>query len=195
MPLAGQPAEPRGGAEEIRSKLRIRKTDEELKQEARDGHRQYRGCLRNAIRDHVRRAGAALTELKRRVGHGKWGDWLAKNWEASEETATLYMRVFHNWKGIVKAGLDRDGVTLEQLRRFLAKPKSTKLPTPKVDTNDGGSLPFKVHPVNVKPDAYADFLQLLRQRTAAFGVEGEGPTAEGTTIHEALRRWEGVSRG
>jgi hypothetical protein len=36
--------------------------------------------------------GLVLTELKRRLGHGKWGTWLKRNYGKSQDTATNRMR-------------------------------------------------------------------------------------------------------
>jgi hypothetical protein len=110
-------------ASEKRSQLRISPANEQLWKEANDGHHNFKACLRHAIKDHARRAGDALNELKKRLGHGNWLAVLKDKFQGSRETAQSYMRVARRWGEIVAAGLDRDGITLEELKRFLAKPK------------------------------------------------------------------------
>jgi len=46
-------------------------------------HRAFLGCLRRGLKDHARRAGAALTVLKGRLQHGSWGEWVKKNFKGS----------------------------------------------------------------------------------------------------------------
>jgi hypothetical protein len=46
----------------------------------------------NAGREHYRRAGEMLIEAKDLLAHGAWGKWLAKNFDLSAKTATVYMR-------------------------------------------------------------------------------------------------------
>jgi hypothetical protein len=57
-----------------------------------------------AGRDHYRRAGEMLIEAKDQVGHGGWGRWLSKNFELSQSTAGVYMRLarLHNERGALK---------------------------------------------------------------------------------------------
>src|SRR5262249_20826319 len=65
--------------------------------------------------------GAALFQLKARLKHGSWGAWLAKNFKGSPESARLYMRIAKHWRLIEEHGLDRDGVTLEDLQWVLSE--------------------------------------------------------------------------
>ena len=95
-------------------------TDEELMAIANQHHAAYGQCLRKAIKDHARLAGQALVELKDRH-KSKFGAWLKQNFKGSPKTARAYMRVARNWKQIHAAGLDREDVTLAQLRAFLAR--------------------------------------------------------------------------
>jgi hypothetical protein len=123
-----------------------KRTDEELIALANGEHRKFGGCLRKAIKDHARLAGAALNEMKRRTEHGAWGAWLKENFEGSAETARLYMRVASEWDQLIAAGLDREpGVTLEQLRSFLCesnrnegRPPPEKPPRPTLDPGPEG---------------------------------------------------------
>jgi hypothetical protein len=80
--------------------------------------------MRGAM-EGARRAGAALVELKRRVGRGNWQDWLRDNFEMSPQTARLYMRIALRWDEIVEHGLDRaPDLALSDLRYFLSNRKS-----------------------------------------------------------------------
>lgn len=46
--------------------------------------------------EHAIRAGEALLEAKAQIRHGEWLPWLAKNFDASEDTAERYMKVASN---------------------------------------------------------------------------------------------------
>lgn len=97
------------------------RSDEELKAIANKNHAACVSCLRKTL-NHIRLAGDALNEMKGRLKgtRGAWGAWLAENFDGSPESARLYMRVAANWEKIVADGLDREGVTLEQLRKHIA---------------------------------------------------------------------------
>lgn len=43
--------------------------------------------------EHYRKAGEMLLEAKDQVAHGSWGRWLSKNFELSQSTARVYMRL------------------------------------------------------------------------------------------------------
>jgi hypothetical protein len=45
-----------------------------------------------AGQEHYRLAGEMLIEAKEQVGYGGWGRWLAKNFDLSTKTASVYMR-------------------------------------------------------------------------------------------------------
>jgi hypothetical protein len=47
----------------------------------------------SAGHEHYVRAGEMLIEAKEQVGHGGWGRWLTKNFNLSQDTARLYMRL------------------------------------------------------------------------------------------------------
>src|SRR5687767_4833556 len=79
-------------------------TEHDLIALANGNHGAFVGCLRTAIKDHARVAGSALNELKSRVGHGKWEQWLKEHCEVSSATARVYMRVARDWDEVVKAG-------------------------------------------------------------------------------------------
>jgi hypothetical protein len=147
--------------------------------------------MRASVKEDVLPAGKALNELKRRVGHGGWEDWLKSNFDGSEETATLYMRVAARWDEVVAEGLDRDGVTLEEIRRFLAKDRPRAGPAAKAAGGSGaghgcaaGTPADKDHPVTLKVPAaeYEDFLARLGRVAERFGTVGD----QGATVLAAL---------
>jgi hypothetical protein len=125
-------------------------TEKELLTVANGGHRAFMGCLRKGIKEHARRAGAALTVLKSRHKHGKWTAWLKQHFKGSPGWARLYMRIYKHWPQIVELGLDGDDVSLEDIRwvfsdsktdsptarRAASKAKATKASGPEL-TVDG----------------------------------------------------------
>jgi hypothetical protein len=48
--------------------------------------------------EHAFYAGQALAEAKKRVIHGEWLPWLEQNFDASQQTASDYMRVAANYQ-------------------------------------------------------------------------------------------------
>lgn len=135
---------------EIRSQLRIWEPEElaelseaQLKRFASRSHRARLWGIRSGIVVHARNAGAALNEIKERLGHGNWGGWLSNksNWEPSPETAEVYMRVAREWPKIVAAGLDKKpDLTLEECRAFLAKKAKPGKPTLKLEESTDAEL-------------------------------------------------------
>jgi hypothetical protein len=183
---------PLSEAGENRSSLRIRQSDEQLWTEANGGYHNYHGCLRNAIKDYVRRAGAALNRLKARVGRGNWEASLKSNFHGSSETANVYMRVARRWGEIEAAGLDKkDDVTLEEIKRFLAKPKEPSSIICKPKPRKGGG-------VAPNPPPFRDFaFRLSSKRATALDKwlqEGKRSLQTddiGNVIYEAMMwRWE-----
>lgn len=55
-------------------------------------HRACDKALRTGL-NHAVRAGELLVEAKDQVEHGRWGQWLADNFEGSARTAQAYMKV------------------------------------------------------------------------------------------------------
>lgn len=49
-------------------------------------------CFKSGV-EHAMRAGRALIKAKAKLGHGAWYPWLANNFDGSERTAQLYMRL------------------------------------------------------------------------------------------------------
>lgn len=59
-------------------------------------HEAGEGASRKGL-EHFRAAGEALLKAKKRVGHGKWGEWLKANVKFSQPQACRYMRVAREW--------------------------------------------------------------------------------------------------
>ena len=77
--------------------------------------------------------GRRLVEAKQMVGHGAWGDWVKKETEFSQSTATRFMRVFEEYGGeqIGIFGAVENSSTLQNLSisnalRLLAVPKEER---------------------------------------------------------------------
>jgi hypothetical protein len=66
-----------------------------------------RKCL-----EHCRKAGEALLEAKKKVGHGGWLPWLKANVKFSYRQASRYMRVAENWSKLDTASNLRDALRL-----------------------------------------------------------------------------------
>lgn len=74
---------------------------------------------------HAKDAGDALRAAKPQVGHGNWLKWLKANFDASAETARVYMRVSEYWDTTILPAMDKDDAfTLERARQILRRPPS-----------------------------------------------------------------------
>jgi hypothetical protein len=76
-------------------------TPEILVEKANQLHRKAEAARRNSIR-YAKEAGDNLLAAKEKLKHGEWKPWLKKHFEASYETAVLYMRLAKgcNWERI-----------------------------------------------------------------------------------------------
>ena len=90
-------------------------SDDELSALANESPWRFVGCMKDAIEQHARLAGAALNVLKKRIPYGQWTDWLKANFKGSPETARRYSRIAEEWAFVEEHGLDRlDHVTLNR---------------------------------------------------------------------------------
>lgn len=92
--------------------------------------------LKEAFKQRLKVAGEALLELKRRVGHKHWGKWLKENFNRSEESARLYMRIARNWEAVKHLN------SIRMMRAELAKtdlPEEDNLPEDDIAANEAES--------------------------------------------------------
>jgi len=119
---------------------------------------EHRACLAAAgdALQHARAAGQALAEAKQHVGHGGWGEWLADNFEGSERTAQVYMRVSARWEEIESKAQSTADLSLDGAVKLLASPKN-----------------FKVHQNNGNAEWYtpAEHVEAVRQTMGAIDVD------------------------
>jgi hypothetical protein len=157
-------------------------SDEELIAFANHQHHQFRGCMRKAIVEHARLAGAALLAMKARLTQARkdgrkrrdWGAWLQANFAGSPETARLYMRIAESWGRIVAHGLDKiPDLALEDLRWFLSdpKPKPSEEDEPGATADAGQGGPTSTSHV---PGANGDGAAEDRKADAAAAGQGQG---------------------
>jgi hypothetical protein len=193
-------------------------TDEELSTEVRAGMAAVEAGMRAAV-DGARRAGAALIEMKKRVGHGHWEAWVRDNFDLSSQTARLYMRVAKNWDRVVEHGLDElPDLCLRDLRYFLPRPDpGTKpdSPAPALDLELDEHDPAASEPIGgagaadrrsgplVRPEARQlaltfgsevqrhEFKRMARGLMEAYRVESESDAA----FHAVKTCYEEVCRG
>jgi hypothetical protein len=96
---------------------------ETLAESINEQHRLCEAAAGKAVA-HAMEAGRMLEEAKASVKHGEWGTWLEKNFQGSDRTARVYMRIHSHraeleakWQG--SAVLSIDGALKE-----LAAPKN-----------------------------------------------------------------------
>jgi len=80
-----------------RSKPEITDLVQKIKVAAHDAIDSSHDALQSAIA-----AGGHLTKAKERILHGKWGAWLAQNFEFSQATASSWMRLWENRKELLE---------------------------------------------------------------------------------------------
>src|SRR5215216_3184776 len=74
-----------------------------LAEQINEEHRLCEQAARNSV-EHARAAGEMLIEAKSQVPHGGWLPWLEENFEDSERTAQVYMRIARDWPRLQEAG-------------------------------------------------------------------------------------------
>jgi hypothetical protein len=78
-----------------------------------------------AAMQHACRAGEMLIEIKSRLKHGQWEDWMALNWgDRDPTTLRLYMRVAEHWGWLSRAKRECDPdlpMSLSEARRLLKR--------------------------------------------------------------------------
>lgn len=114
-------AEERGELMEIRE--RPHELLAQLAQRANEEHRLHEVHRKKAL-EHALRAGEFLIEAKQRVAHGKWQQWVERNFEGSWRTAQVYMKLARN-RGKLEAEKAACGTDLSvrEARRVVAMPK------------------------------------------------------------------------
>jgi hypothetical protein len=177
-------------------------TDKELIALANKHHRRFCGRLRDAVAEDARIVGAALIQEKARLKHGSWGGWLKENFEGSEETARLYIRVAKHWHLIEEQALDQKGLTLEELRWVISessgeRPGSKTKNKKGADTKDTGDEPDgEPHEEDNPSPSHTRQIQLLFDEDDAeefeewvrrLGVEYKTDNTT-DTVREAVRR-------
>jgi hypothetical protein len=75
------------------------KTTEELAARANACHERVIASVRKSLYA-ARDAGRALIKAKKLVGHGNWDRWKEQNFDASKETARIYMRIAREWADV-----------------------------------------------------------------------------------------------
>lgn len=92
----------------------------ELADTANAEHRLVEEAQRDAL-THAMNAGEALNAAKHAIGWGHWLDWLGEHFEATPQTARLYMRISRHREEIVRAGVDTLNKAEQYLRVFAAE--------------------------------------------------------------------------
>jgi hypothetical protein len=119
-----------------------------IAQELSAEHRACEAALRSSLA-HAIRAGELLHEAKALCTHGAWLPWLAANFEGSERTAQLYMRVATNAPLLAAKGATVADLTLREAAHLLAEPReapeiettTARAEAPEAAAGDAGSPP------------------------------------------------------
>jgi len=91
--------------------------------------KKYQGKMKASVIDQALKAGELLLQVKNTVGHGNFGDWLAKFCNIPERTAQRYMLIKQEWPKIEKWLQDNSATVADLTLRHaeqLAKPKTNE---------------------------------------------------------------------
>lgn len=101
-----------------------------LAEEANEAHGSAISCLGQALR-HAKASGDALWAAKEYIKHGQWGTCLKSNFDASAETANVYMRISKYWESKIWPVLETDqNLTIEEAREILRRSKKGRTGSP-----------------------------------------------------------------
>jgi len=104
----------------------------DLADQINDHYREAESAARSTIK-HVVAGGRLLMEVKARVGHGQFGQWLADNFRGSASTARAYMRVARNWPELESKLQTTGDLTIESALRLLSTPEGRPWDRPNSD--------------------------------------------------------------
>jgi hypothetical protein len=91
--------------------------------------------------DHALEAGHLLYEAKDLCEHGDWGAWLSGNFEGSERTAQLYMRLYRRRPELEAKAQRVADLPLREAVRLLADPREEAAPeSPRLVPAEGCAL-------------------------------------------------------
>jgi hypothetical protein len=206
MPVIGYPTQTQIG-EQIRNGLRIRPEDVVdwplvLHQViAIESQRQYHDSLRRAV-EYIPLIGAALRQVKAKLKHGEWGNWLQTDFYASERTAQLYMQVEENWPMVQAAGVDQQpGASLGSIRKFIIQALKLAKRAAEYDDSENernGPNPGDNPPLlDVKPDdrlpmdfsfkedSHKAIIERIAKARQRFNVDNDSDA-----VDRALEEWE-----
>lgn len=92
-------------------------------------HLRIEQALRTAIL-LAKETGALLYKIKKRLGHGEFGDWLENNFASSPETARVYMRISQKWYRLKSEFEGDQDLTIARATEILRVPKALPPPPP-----------------------------------------------------------------
>jgi Protein of unknown function (DUF3102) len=97
-----------------------------LAEQINEEHHKVEAAMGSALQ-HARRAGKLLIEAKERTHHGEWLPWLKANFEGSERTAQMYMRVHSRWPEIEANTKSVSDLTLTGALREIGPPQEAAI--------------------------------------------------------------------
>jgi hypothetical protein len=99
----------------------------ELTEIARENHQMAAGALGEALH-YAKETGDVLRAIKAKVGHGKYGKWLAEHFEFTPQTANVYVRISEAWDHLKRiSNLSVQGA-IEVLRDMSKEQKKVAAP-------------------------------------------------------------------
>lgn len=144
----------------------------ELANRANDEHALARQAGESMV-EHAIRSGEALIAAKAQVAHGEWLPWLEANFEASQQTASDYVRLARNYQ---RAGNLEEPSIRKALAALTIEPSEPKPPVDPIPPPDGKYRCIVIDPPwpmpkierEVRPNqgAYLDYPTLMLEQIA-----------------------------
>jgi Protein of unknown function (DUF3102) len=145
---------------------------DELAQRIKEEHSNVASALHQGFM-HASAAGELLIQAKAKAGHGKWLSWLRDECEISMRTASLYMRLAKNRRGIEdQIGNAVADLTLRGAVKLLSPPRQSDPHAGETAEGSAGTVPAPA----VDQMAIRDERKILKTKKRRCALNADGPS-------------------
>jgi hypothetical protein len=146
----------------------------ELAERIKEEHSNVASALQQGFM-HASAAGELLIQAKAKAGHGKWLSWLRDECEISVRTASLYMRLAKNRRGIEdQIGNAVADLTLRGAVKLLSPPRQSD--PHEMAEGSAGAVPAPAG----DPMAISDDRKILKTKKRRCALNADGPSTPST---------------
>ena len=148
----------------------------ELAERIKEEHINVASALQQGFM-HASAAGELLIQAKAKAGHGKWLSWLRDECEISVRTASLYMRLAKNRRGIEdQIGNAVADLTLRGAVKLLSPPRQSDPHAGEMAEGSAGAVSAPAG----DPMAIGDNRKILKTKKRRCTSNADGPSAPST---------------